>query len=278
MVGDVRGIVLSDGHLVLQPVSSVLVGSEDVQKSAGALLQESFLPTERLEAQLNTVVLIAGKEVVLVDVGAGKSFGPTGGRQAEVLANTGLKPEHVTKIFITHAHGDHLGGYLNDQGQPVYPNAELILSEKEHAFWNQEEAPVAALQDMMDGARKCFAAAKDRLRLIKPGAEIASGITAVEAYGHTPGHCQLLVASGKDSLLITGDTANHPILFLRHPEWAFGFDFERDQAAATRKKTLEAAARDRTCILAYHFPFPGIGHIRTHGSGGYEYVAEPMML
>jgi glyoxylase-like metal-dependent hydrolase (beta-lactamase superfamily II) len=259
-------------------VDSVLVGDKAVQAEASALLADHFLPTDRLEAELNTVVFRTGDKVVLIDVGAGDSFGPTGGRQAAVLAAAGLKPADVTTIFITHAHGDHFGGYLGADGKPVYANAELVISEKEHAFWTQDKAPVEALQKMLDGAKKNFAAAGDRVRLIKPGSEIAPGITAVEAYGHTPGHCQVRVDSGKESLLVTGDTANHPVLFLRHPEWGFGFDGDKPAAAATRKKTLEAAAADRMRILAYHFPYPGIGRVRKLASGGFEFVAEPMKL
>jgi hypothetical protein len=36
---------------------------------------------------------------------------------------------------------------------------------------------------------------------------------------------------------------------------------------------LDRAAADRAMVLAYHMPFPGVGHIRREGNGnGFEWV------
>jgi len=44
-----------------------------------------------------------------------------------------------------------------------------------------------------------------------------------------------------------------------------------DQAAATRQSVLEKIASDRTLMFAYHFPFPGIGHITPREAGGFNW-------
>jgi len=273
-VGDIEGFVLSDGSLMLAPLSPVVVPAEG-EAEAKRLLAEDFLPTDGFRAPLNTVVLKVGKNNILIDAGCGVSQGDTVGHQIAALAAAGLSPADITHVFITHAHPDHLFGFADAAGVARFPNAELVISEPELAFWSNKANDIAQIQGLFDTARVNFKAAGERVRTVKPGSEIAPGLIAVPAFGHTPGHCQVRVQSGGESLLITADTANHPILFLRHPEWSFSYDLDPAVASATRRKTLEAATADKTRILAYHFPFPGIGRVRSLGSKGFEFVAEP---
>jgi glyoxylase-like metal-dependent hydrolase (beta-lactamase superfamily II) len=273
-VGDIEGIVLSDGGLMLAPLSPVVVPAEG-EAEAKKLLADAFLPTDGVLAPLNTVVLKVGKSNILIDAGCGLSQGETVGHQVHALAAAGLSPADITHVFITHAHPDHLFGFADAAGVSRFPNAELVISEPELNFWNNKANDIPQIQALFDTARVNFKAAGQRVRTVKPGAEIAPGIIAVPAFGHTPGHSQVRVQSGSESLLITADTANHPILFLRHPEWPFSYDLDPAAASATRRKTLEAAVADKTRILDYHFPFPGIGRVRSLGSNGFEFVPEP---
>ena len=105
----------------------------------------------------------------------------------------------------------------------------------------------------------------------KPGAEVASGIVTLAAPGHTPGHTVFAIHSGDQSLLVLGDTAQHPAVFARHPDWQAAFDIDGDAAVATRKKLFDRAAADRMLVTGYHFPFPACGHLIKTASG-YEHV------
>jgi hypothetical protein len=70
---------------------------------------------------------------------------------------------------------------------------------------------------------------------------------------------------------VLGDTAQHPAVFARHPNWQAAFDIDGDAAVATRKMLFDRAAADRMLVTGYHFPFPACGHlIKT--SSGYEHV------
>ncbi len=118
--------------------------------------------------------------------------------------------------------------------------------------------------------------AKDVTRF-QAGSEVAPGITAVDAAGHTPGHTAFAVASGNDSLLVLSDTTNNPWLFVRHPEWQPVIDLDGPKAVETRKRLLDRAAADRMLVQGYHFPFPARGYI-TRTASGYDLMPAPCRL
>lgn len=273
-VGSAQGWVLSDGMLMLDRVHGLVVTNaekEDLDK----LLMEHFLPTDHARAPLNTVYLEIGGKKVLVDCGYGADVNPTTGRQHEAMKAAGLYPEEIDVVVITHAHPDHLSGYTMANGETRFPGAELVFPEKEYNYWTNENNRTEPLSGLFDNMAANVRAAGDRVKTVKPGESIVPGLDLVEAYGHTPGHCALMVHDGEESLLVTADSFNHQVLFLEHPEYVFGFDLNPDMAVQTRKEMLDRVATDRQRILAYHFGFPGLGHIRAKGRASYEFIAEP---
>jgi glyoxylase-like metal-dependent hydrolase (beta-lactamase superfamily II) len=60
-------------------------------------------------------------------------------------------------------------------------------------------------------------------------------------------------------------------ILLTHAHITITYDVDRRLAAPVRKTAFAEFARDRTLIAFPHIPFPGIGHIRTSGTG-YEWV------
>jgi hypothetical protein len=79
------------------------------------------------------------------------------------------------------------------------------------------------------------------------------------------------IHSGDQSLLVLSDTAQHPAVFARHPDWQAAFDIDGATAVATRKKIFDRAAADRMLVTGYHFPFPACGHLIKTATG-YEHV------
>jgi glyoxylase-like metal-dependent hydrolase (beta-lactamase superfamily II) len=99
------------------------------------------------------------------------------------------------------------------------------------------------------------------------GKELVSGITALAAPGHTPGHTAFIVASGNGKLLVQGDTTAAPHVFLRNPGWHLVFDMDPAQAEATRRRIHDMTSAERMPVVGYHFPFPAVGNVAKDGNG-----------
>jgi glyoxylase-like metal-dependent hydrolase (beta-lactamase superfamily II) len=106
---------------------------------------------------------------------------------------------------------------------------------------------------------------------------VASGITAMSAPGHTPGHTAYMIESGGKSLVIAADFANHYVWSLGYPDWEVKFDMDKAQAAATRRKVLDMLAADKIPFIGYHMPFPAVGYVETRGDG-FQYVPASYQL
>ena len=160
------------------------------------------------------------------------------GKTAERLESIGIHADDIDFVFITHAHGDHIGGLLMN-GQARYSNAELFISELEHEAWLENElyqAVVAAYKP------HCFAF----------GDELPCGVKPIAAVGHTPGHTAFLV--GK--VLVAGDFLHGAALQLEHPEYCANFDQDKELAVASRKMLLEQAQTNHWLIAGMHLPVP----------------------
>jgi glyoxylase-like metal-dependent hydrolase (beta-lactamase superfamily II) len=175
---------------------------------------------------------------------------------------------------ISHFHPDHINGIKTKDNALIFPNAEIMVPEAEWKFWaddaNMRAAP-DGLKIVFHNVRRIFTDIAKDVTHYRPGKEIAGGIEAVDAAGHTPGHTVFALQSGKDQLMVLSDTTQHPALFARHPEWQPQFDIDGPLAVTTRKKLLDRAAADRTLVTGYHFPFPACGHI-VKSATGYEHV------
>ncbi len=76
----------------------------------------------------------------------------------------------------------------------------------------------------------------------------------------------LAISSGGEQLLCISDAVLHPI-HIEEPEWYATVDFAPDQVVVTRRRILNRAANDKALVLAFHFPFPGLGYVIQKGEG-----------
>ena len=70
------------------------------------------------------------------------------------------------------------------------------------------------------------------------------------------------------------DSVLHP-MNLECPAWRNVFDLNEDTAATTRQRLLDRAAADDAAVLAYQFPFPGLGRVRNNGAAWRWEAANP---
>ena len=234
-----------------------------------AALTEAFMPTDSLTIPFTAMVVNNGSKLVLIDTGFADNGGPTNGMIGRNLAAAGIDPKQIDVVLISHFHGDHIQGVRTKAGALVYPNAEIMVPEPEWAFWMDDarmnQVPEAQ-RGGFQGARRVFAPNARDVKQFKWGQEPVTGITAVEAKGHTPGHTAFAISSGDAKLMVMSDTINHPALFLRNPDWSPIFDMDADTARATRRKLFDMAAAERMQIAGYHIPFPATGHVVKDGN------------
>lgn len=271
-IGEMVVTALSDGYI--QIPAEALQGID--AEGYAALLRDAYLDPANARGAVNAYLVETGGETWMIDAGTGPIFGPTLGHLPQVLAALGVDTGAVGKLIVTHLHGDHIGG-ATAEGAPVFPNAEIIVTEADRAFWTDDAIRAQApeqFRGMFDLAKATLAAYGDRLRVIEGEADVATGITARPLPGHTPGHTGYLLESAGDSLLIWADIIHVPAVQLARPEVTIMFDTDAAQAAATRADLMAGLADTGQRIAGMHMAFPGVGFLETSGEG-YAFVPAP---
>ena len=272
-VGEIVVTALSDGYLD----GSLAVLRNIGQDDAAAMLRAAFRPVPRRTSVNCYLVRTAGR-TILIDTGCGNAMSPTVGKLVENLAAAGVEPGAVDTILLTHMHGDHSNGLLDQSGQPQFPNATIRMHADEWTYWS-DAANAAEVERSGNGvayfdmARRQMAPYLARLSLFHTG-EVAPGITAVPLPGHTPGHTGYRIQSGPESLLIWGDIAHVPDIQIPRPEVTVIYDVDPVQAAASRRAILAESAETQQLVAGMHLHFPGYAHIARHGDN-FHLVPEP---
>lgn len=271
-LGDFEVTVLHDGQIKLDTKLLKNLRAGEMQKLLALQFRANPTPTA-----VNAFLVNTGHQLVLVDAGAAKVFGPTLGQVAANLKAAGYEPSQVDAVLLTHLHGDHVGGLLGPDGQRVFPKATLYVAKAEADFWLAPDAVAKAPEAM----KNFFKIAQDAtapyakagaLKTFNGTTEILPGFKALPAPGHTPGHTAYLVESGRHQLLIWGDLVHNAAVQMPHPEVTIEFDNDPSVAARTRKALFKWTAKDALLVGGMHLPFPGLGHVREEGRGHYSWV------
>jgi glyoxylase-like metal-dependent hydrolase (beta-lactamase superfamily II) len=276
-LGSAEVTVVSDGPLPLGDPSGTFIGvpKEEVKK----MLSDNFLSPDNVVLEQNSPIVNMGDKLVLFDTGMGtsKQFGPTTGRQQKSMAEAGIKPEDIDAVVLSHAHIDHIGGIVDANDKPLFPNAQYYIAQSDFDYWTDEGKLGSPLKDFVVHARKNLLPVRDRLVFFKDGQEFLPGVQAMAAPGHTVGHHIFMITSEGKSFAFLGDLTHHQILLLEKPLMEFSYDTDPKQSAQTRVKMLTMLAANKIAVMSYHFPWPGYGHVVKNGDG-FRYLAEPMVM
>lgn len=272
-IGDIECTALYDGIWKKKHADN-FIRNASVDDTKAALskagLSADFVPIEFTQ----TVVKTGGK-TILIDAGTGGQLAPTAGMTMKHMAAAGIDAGSVDTVLISHFHPDHIFGLMEKgTNAQIFPNAEIIVPEAEYKYWT-DPALIPKLSKRRQGLAKRVQATFPtwkNLKQIGGDADVAPGVRSVSAAGHTPGHTAFHISSGSDQLLVVGDAANVPALFVANPTWQAVFDGDPQMATETRIKLFDRAVADKAVIAGYHFGFPNAGTISKDGNG---YVFEP---
>ncbi|QTN35363.1 MBL fold metallo-hydrolase [Cognatishimia activa] len=252
-LGDFEITTLAGGTRVVeepQKIFGLNVSADDFAAASSM----ANIPADRTRFYFTPVLVNTGSELVLFDAGL------NGQATLAQIEAAGYTADQIDKVIITHMHGDHIGGLMGDAGE-TFAGAEYVSGAAENNFW--------AGQDNKNYKAKVMPLA-EKFSFVSDGASVASGITAMDASGHTPGHMAYMLESNGASMLLGADFANHYVWSLGYPDWEVRFDMDKSGAAARRRQILDMLATDKIPFTGYHMPFPAIGYVSTRGDG-FEY-------
>ena len=269
-LGGAECTVVSDGQLPLgNPVNSFNNITKDEMERE---LHDNFLPAQSAALEQNVLIANLGDRVVLFDTGMGEdhSSGPSTGKLMPSIRAAGIDPASVDAVVMSHAHIDHCGGLLAADGSLNFPNAQYFLGEPDFAYWTNDSKVPATYPNrahFLSQAQRNLLPIKDRIHFYRDNEEILPGVTALSAPGHTISHTIFMIDHDGHQLCYIGDLAHHPVLLLEHPRTHFAYDTDPAQSAESRVRMFDMLASNRTAILAYHFAWPGVGHVAKAGEG-----------
>ncbi len=253
-------------------------GANASADEAHALARANHIDPDRFEHSFGPTLVDTGRELVLFDTGNGElrqgAYGnfsalPDGDLRS-LLPTAGYQPGDVDVVVITHGHPDHIGGLMSASA-PAFPNARYVFGAAEFDFWKRGENIREARKANRELFMKIAVPFAEQSSFVKPGDEIAPGIRAIDAAGHSPGLLAFHIESEGKRLLLWADVIIHYVMSLQRPDWQIDVDDDKDRAAATRKRILDMVVSERLWAIGFHMPFPGIGLVE-RCQNGYRWV------
>ncbi len=264
-IGDYKITIMNDGGTEFGFDLFPETDEEEIKSLLGNP-EQSVLPT-----RFNVCLIETGKENILVDAGVGSEvFGPAAGHLPEAFEETGIKPEQINKFVISHLHPDHICGSWDNEGNPVFQNAEVILTEEEYNFWTDDSNFDSADESLISWRPLALDFVRiygDRINTVGTASDISSGVSFHDLTGHTPGHCGIRVESAGEQFLYTSDLLVIQDILLQIPEVSFALDVDREKAAKTRLDCLDMLATDKILFSGGHIRGPRICNVVSSGSG-----------
>ena len=256
-VGDRQILALSDGVMVMPPD---FMGTPEHPSAAHDALQNQ---DGRVSLPIGCFV-IPGETTVLVDAG----YGPNdylargslvGGGLLDALGADGIRPTDIDVIALSHLHLDHVGWVGDRDGVPVFPNAQILVGRADWDYFMVGSDAVLPLPDNVRAALLTLAQA-GRVTLLDGDTAVASGVTRLDAAGHTPGHSVFVVSDGGERALLLGDALYCPEQ-LTETDWAVITDVDPALARRTRKSLAEDLRLNGGKAVGCHFPGLRVGRI-----------------
>lgn len=252
---EVRTAEVNETDMRMKTIQLGDVRATWIQDNAEDRLSPPSLFPDADEALINSLSLQDGipssMSVFLVEANGARILFDTGlgskdSRLLPALRSLGIEPGDIQYVYLTHFHGDHIGGMMNGN-EAVFPQAEVYAAQVEYDAW------MAMPAERKAQVEKTMAAYKDHLHLFAYGDTLPGGVMTMAAIGHTPGHTAFQVGQ----LLVIGDLIHGSALQLEHPEICATYDMDKESSVSARKHFLQYAKDNQLTMAGMHLPAPG---------------------
>ena len=225
-------------------------------------------PLQSAELSIHSWLVRTPEQVILIDTATGNGrqrgnkplFHQLNTAYYSRLLESGISPDEVSLVIMTHIHTDHVGWnthLVNGQWQPLFPSARYICSATEleacrtdpqqQELFNDSLLPLIAsgqLDTVNVSESPCFAGV----------------LSYLPTPGHSIDHASLILHSAGQSAIFTGDIMHHPVQF-RFPDWNSVFCEDKPQAIHSRQKALEWAVGNKALWFSSHFAGSSVGRV-----------------
>ena len=164
------------------------------------------------------------------------------------LAELDMTPDDIDGILMTHMHFDHAGGLTKWQGDqlvPVFPNADIFVTQTEwnemrqpnmrskNTYWKENWEPVQHLVKPYDGELT-----------------VAPGITMIHTGGHSEGHAIIRLEQNGEVALHMADIM--PTHAHQNPLWVLAYDDYPMTSVFAKEKLMKEALANNYRFIFYH--------------------------
>jgi glyoxylase-like metal-dependent hydrolase (beta-lactamase superfamily II) len=187
----------------------------------------------------------------------------------ETMIAAGFPPDSIDTVLCTHLHVDHVGWntkLVDGKWVPTFPRARYLFGKTEYEYWRDYTAEPDKIAVFNDSMKPVVDAGQ--AELIPSDHRLCEEISLIPTPGHSPGHMSVLIESGGEQGLLTGDVAHHPCQ-MAHLDWCSVVDSDPAQSAASRHKMFSRFADTPTLVIGGHY---SAGHIRRDGDA-FRFVA-----
>ncbi len=251
--------------------------------NAPKALWERWIPADeqnRLRLTTRALLALAGKEVILFETGIGTYLEPKlrerfGVDEPEhvllkTLAQHGVTPADVTRIFFTHMHFDHVGGLLSPwqagkEPEIIFPNAQVYAGEDAweraiHPHPRDRASFIPSLHRQLEQS--------GRLNLLQKDAAFTFGELELHFFpsdGHTPGLLAADLRHPGGRIVFPTDLI--PGRFWVHLPITMGYDRFPELLIEEKRTLLASLTEDNGWLVYVHDPDYAASRVRRSDDG-----------
>jgi glyoxylase-like metal-dependent hydrolase (beta-lactamase superfamily II) len=183
------------------------------------------------------------------------------------MAKAGYPADSITHVICTHLHVDHVGWntrLVEGAWVPTFPHARYLFVDREFEHWRAAPGLFGTEDVFGDSVAPIVEAGL--ADLVSIDHRLSDVVAFQPTTGHTPGHISVVITSGGQRAVITGDMVHSP-LQIADPDLCSTFDTDAEEARATRRSAFPLWADGQTIVIGTHFGSPTGGTLHVEGEG-----------